>query len=73
MPPRSKCALKKFSEPDVAIADDAEISSARVAAAETRRIVVWRNSHALGTGSDPVSRAARLREPRAGSDPVKKA
>ena len=33
MPPRSKCALKKFSEPDVAIADDAEISSARVAAA----------------------------------------
>lgn len=33
MPPRSKCALKKFSEPDVAIADDAEISSAKVAAA----------------------------------------
>ena len=33
MPPRSKCALKKFSEPDVAIADEAEISSARVAAA----------------------------------------
>ncbi len=32
-PPRSKWALKKFSEPDVAIADDAEISSARVAAA----------------------------------------
>ena len=33
MPPRSKCALKKFSEPDVAIADEAEISSASVAAA----------------------------------------
>ena len=32
-PPRSKWALKKFSEPDVAIADEAEISSARVAAA----------------------------------------
>jgi hypothetical protein len=33
MPPRSKCALKKFSEPDVAIAAEAEISSASVAAA----------------------------------------
>ena len=33
MPPRSKCALKKFSEPDVAIAADAEISRASVAAA----------------------------------------
>ena len=33
MPPRSKCALKKFSDPDVAIADEAEISSASVAAA----------------------------------------
>jgi hypothetical protein len=33
MPPRSKCALKKFSEPDVAMADEAEISSASVAAA----------------------------------------
>jgi hypothetical protein len=33
MPPRSKCALKKFSEPEVAIAADAEISSASVAAA----------------------------------------
>jgi hypothetical protein len=32
-PPRSKWALKKFSEPEVAIADDAEISSASVAAA----------------------------------------
>ena len=32
-PPRSKWALKKFSEPDVAIAADAEISSASVAAA----------------------------------------
>ncbi len=32
-PPRSKWALKKFSEPDVAIADEAEISSASVAAA----------------------------------------
>jgi len=33
MPPRSKCALKKFSDPDVAIAAEAEISSANVAAA----------------------------------------
>ena len=33
MPPRSKWALKKFSEPEVAIAAEAEISSARVAAA----------------------------------------
>jgi hypothetical protein len=33
MPPRSKWALKKFSEPDVAIAAEAEISRARVAAA----------------------------------------
>jgi hypothetical protein len=33
IPPRSKWALKKFSEPDVAIEADAEISSARVAAA----------------------------------------
>jgi len=33
MPPRSKWALKKFSEPDVAIAAEAEISSASVAAA----------------------------------------
>ena len=33
IPPRSKCALKKFSEPEVAIAAEAEISSARVAAA----------------------------------------
>jgi hypothetical protein len=33
IPPRSKCALKKFSEPDVAIAAEAEISSASVAAA----------------------------------------
>jgi hypothetical protein len=33
IPPRSKWALKKFSEPDVAIAAEAEISSARVAAA----------------------------------------
>ena len=33
MPPRSKCALKKFSEPEVAIAAEAEISSASVAAA----------------------------------------
>ena len=32
-PPRSKWALKKFSEPEVAIAAEAEISSARVAAA----------------------------------------
>ena len=32
-PPRSKCALKKFSEPDVAIAEEAEISRASVAAA----------------------------------------
>jgi hypothetical protein len=32
-PPRSKCALKKFSEPDVAIAAEAEISRASVAAA----------------------------------------
>ena len=32
-PPRSKWALKKFSEPDVAIAAEAEISSASVAAA----------------------------------------
>src|SRR6266545_2211217 len=32
-PPRSKCALKKFSEPEVAIAAEAEISSASVAAA----------------------------------------
>ena len=32
-PPRSKWALKKFSEPEVAIAEDAEISSASVAAA----------------------------------------
>jgi hypothetical protein len=32
-PPRSKCALKKFSEPDVAIEAEAEISSASVAAA----------------------------------------
>jgi hypothetical protein len=35
MPPRSKCALKKFSEPDVAIAAEAEISRASVAAATT--------------------------------------
>ena len=35
MPPRSKCALKKFSEPEVAIAAEAEISSASVAAATT--------------------------------------
>jgi len=33
IPPRSKCALKKFSEPEVAMAAEAEISSARVAAA----------------------------------------
>jgi hypothetical protein len=33
IPPRSKWALKKFSEPDVAIAAEAEISSASVAAA----------------------------------------
>jgi hypothetical protein len=33
MPPRSKWALKKFSEPEVAIAAEAEISSASVAAA----------------------------------------
>jgi hypothetical protein len=32
-PPRSKCALKKFSEPDVAIEAEAEISRASVAAA----------------------------------------
>ena len=32
-PPRSKWALKKFSEPDVAIAAEAEISSASAAAA----------------------------------------
>ena len=32
-PPRSKWALKKFSDPDVAIAAEAEISSASVAAA----------------------------------------
>ena len=32
-PPRSKWALKKFTEPDVAIAAEAEISSASVAAA----------------------------------------
>ena len=32
-PPRSKWALKKFSEPEVAIDADAEISSASVAAA----------------------------------------
>jgi hypothetical protein len=32
-PPSSKCALKKFSDPAVAIAADAEISSASVAAA----------------------------------------
>ena len=38
MPPRSKWALKKFSEPEVAIAADAEISSARVAAA-----TIWAN------------------------------
>jgi hypothetical protein len=33
IPPRSKWALKKFSEPDVAIAAEAEISRASVAAA----------------------------------------
>jgi hypothetical protein len=33
IPPRSKWALKKFSEPDVAIDADAEISNASVAAA----------------------------------------
>jgi len=33
IPPRSKCALKKFSDPDVAMAAEAEISSASVAAA----------------------------------------
>ena len=33
IPPRSKWALKKFSEPDVAMAAEAEISSAKVAAA----------------------------------------
>ena len=33
IPPRSKWALKKFSEPEVAIAAEAEISSASVAAA----------------------------------------
>ena len=33
MPPRSKWARKKFSEPAVAIAEEAEISSARAAAA----------------------------------------
>ena len=33
IPPRSKWALKKFSEPDVAMAAEAEISSASVAAA----------------------------------------
>ena len=44
-----------------------------VAAPEASRVVVWRNSHALGTGSDPVFGAVRLREPTAGSDPVKKA
>ena len=33
MPPCWKCALKKFSEPAVAIAAEAEISSASVAAA----------------------------------------
>jgi hypothetical protein len=32
-PPRSWCALKKFSEPAVAMAADAEISSASAAAA----------------------------------------
>jgi hypothetical protein len=32
-PPSSKCALKKFSDPAVAIAADAEISSDSVAAA----------------------------------------
>ena len=32
-PPCSKWALKKFSDPDVAIADEAEISSESVAAA----------------------------------------
>jgi hypothetical protein len=32
-PPRSKCALKKFSDPAVAMAAEAEISSASVAAA----------------------------------------
>ena len=40
MPPRSKCALKKFSDPDVAIADEAEISSANVAAA-----TIWANRY----------------------------
>ena len=38
IPPRSKWALKKFSEPDVAIAAEAEISSASVAAA-----TIWAN------------------------------
>ena len=38
MPPRSKCALKKFSDPDVAIAAEAEISRASVAA-----VTIWAN------------------------------
>ena len=42
MPPRSKWALKKFSEPDVAIAAEAEISSASVAAA-----TIWAKRYTL--------------------------
>src|SRR6185503_20310691 len=38
IPPRSWCALKKFSEPAVAIAEEAEISSASAAAA-----MIWAN------------------------------
>src|SRR5204863_6416596 len=50
LPPSSWCARKKFSEPAVAIAALAEISSARVAAATT-----CANRYTLPAPAQPIS------------------
>jgi hypothetical protein len=44
-----------------------------VPAPEAGGVMVWRNRHPLGTGSDPVFRATPLHAPSPGSDPVTKA
>jgi hypothetical protein len=51
-PPRSKWALKKFSEPAVAIAAEAEISSASVAAA-----TIWAKRYTFPGPSQSMSRS----------------
>src|SRR5262249_47957991 len=51
-PPRSKCAWKKFWDPAVAIAAEAEISRHSVAAA-----TIWASRYTLPTPSQPMRRS----------------